>query len=213
MPQKPRIYVLAGPNGAGKSSIGGAMMRSAGTKYFNPDEAAARILASSPGISQNAANSLAWSEGRRLLERAIAERRSFAFETTLGGNTISRLLAQASEVSIEIFVWFVGLKSPELHIERVRARVRAGGHDIPEAKIRERYDRSRMNLIRLMPALTELFVYDNSMEADPHSGAPPEPWQILHMSGGRLISFCDLATAPEWTKPILAAAMKFSRSR
>ena len=45
----PRIYVLAGTNGAGKSSIGGAMIREAGSEYFNPDEAARRIRAANLG--------------------------------------------------------------------------------------------------------------------------------------------------------------------
>jgi hypothetical protein len=78
------IYVLAGANGAGKSSIGGAAMLQHGVEYFNPDEAARRILAANPTITQEDANSAAWHEGKRLLERAITERLNFAFETTLG---------------------------------------------------------------------------------------------------------------------------------
>lgn len=211
MPQSPIIYVLAGANGAGNSSIGGAMMRSAGTKYFNPDEAAARILARNPGLSQPVANGVAWNEGRHLLERAIVEKRSFAFETTLGGNTIPRLLEGASAASSQIKIWFVGLESPELHIARVRTRVASGGHDIPEAKIRKRFDHSRMNLIRLMPRLTELLVYDNSRDADPRLDKAPEPRLILHMVGGEIVECCKLTSAPNWTKPILAAAMKLTR--
>jgi predicted ABC-type ATPase len=84
--------VVAGTNGAGKSSVAGAMFRQAGADYFNPDEATARILAANPDISTAEANSAAWHEGKHLLERAIAERLDFAFETTLGGHTISSLL-------------------------------------------------------------------------------------------------------------------------
>jgi hypothetical protein len=61
------------------------MIRERGGEYFNPDEAAKRILAANPGITQDAANSAAWHGGRRLLERAINERLDFALETTLGG--------------------------------------------------------------------------------------------------------------------------------
>src|SRR5207302_846106 len=86
------IYVLAGVDGAGKSSIGGAAIRQSGADYFNPDEATQRILAANPGISPAEANSAAWHQGKRLLERAIAERLDYAFETTLGGDTIRRLL-------------------------------------------------------------------------------------------------------------------------
>jgi predicted ABC-type ATPase len=84
-----RIYVLAGVNGAGKSSLLGAHVRASGSNYYNPDEAARRILAARPHLSQREANGLAWNEGRRLLERAIDERLDFALETTLGASTIS----------------------------------------------------------------------------------------------------------------------------
>ena len=204
----PCIYVLAGTNGAGKSSIGGAMFSQQGAEYFNPDEAAARILTRIPGLPPDRANSEAWQQGKRLLERAIAERHYFAFETTLGGNTIPRLLDDAISAAIEVRMWYVGLQSPELHIARVRARVRQGGHDIPDAKIHERYDRSRLNLIRLLPRLTELLLYDNSREADPHTGAAPEPRLVVRMVRGKIVGNCDLISAPQWTKPILAAALR-----
>jgi predicted ABC-type ATPase len=85
------IYVLAGTNGGGKSSIAGAMFIQEGAEYFNPDEVARRLV-SVLGITQDQANSAAWYEGVRLLERAITRRHNFAFETTLGGNTITTLL-------------------------------------------------------------------------------------------------------------------------
>lgn len=203
----PRIYVLAGTNGAGKSSIGGAMFREKGADYFNPDEAARRILAANPSISQEEANIAAWNEGRRLLERAIDERRDFAFETTLGGQTIAGLLQRAAASGIEVRVWYVGLRSLELHVARVRARVRNGGHDIPEEKIRERYIRSRWNLIQLLPKLAELLVYDNSAEGDPQRGAAPKPELILHVEAGKVVEMCDARRAPDWAKPILMAAL------
>jgi predicted ABC-type ATPase len=213
MARVPCIYVLAGANGAGKSSIGGAAFQQQGSDYFNPDDATSRILARNAGISQTQANSWAWHQGRRLLERAISERRDFALETTLGGSTISRLLVGAILAGIEVRVWYVGLESPELHIARVRARVRRGGHDIPDAKIRERYTHSRMNLIRLMPRLTELMVYDNTRDADPAAGVAPEPQLILHLVRGEIMRSCDLNAAPDWTKPILAAAIRLSHPR
>jgi len=202
--------VLAGTNGAGKSSVAGAMFRQAGGDYFNPDEATARILAANPGITTAEANSVAWNEGRRLLERAIRERLDFAFETTLGGHTITALLQDALAAGIELRIWFVGLSSPELHIARVRARVARGGHDIPEQKIRERYDRSRINLIELMPRLTELRVFDNSFEADVHAGRAPRPILVLHLAKGRIVETVDLAKTPQWAKALVAAAVKMS---
>ena len=202
--------MLAGVNGAGKSSIGGAAFRSFGADYYNPDEAARALRESHPGLSDTQANSEAWHQGRRLLERAIAERLDFALETTLGGDTIVRLLGDAAAKGIAVQVWYAGLAGPELHIARVRSRVRRGGHDIPVQDIRRRYEHSRLNLIHLLPRLAALRVYDNSSDADPVAGKTPMPALVLHMERGRILGPADLSRAPEWAKPIVAAALKLS---
>ena len=204
----PRIYVLAGVNGAGKSSIGGAAFRAKGADYFNPDEAARALVRANPGLRQRDANGAAWQHGRKLLEQAIAKRLDFAFETTLGANTIPRLLAEAASRGTEVHVWYAGLSSPELHIERVRARVARGGHDIPEADIRRRFEHSRLNLIQLLPDLTALRVYDNSVEADPASGKAPRPRLVVHMEHGIVAGPAELSRTPDWAKPIVAAVLK-----
>ena len=205
------LYVLAGTNGGGKSSVGGAAIRAHGADYFNPDEATRRIRAANPGISERDANIAAWQQGKRLLETAIASRLVFAFETTLGGQTIAALLRTAAAAGVGVRVWYIALASPELHIARVRSRVMLGGHDIPEEKIRERYARSRENLIRLLPHLTELRVFDNSANADLDKGTSPSPLLILHMIHGDIVTRCDLSLVPEWAKPIVAAAVRSSR--
>jgi predicted ABC-type ATPase len=203
--QTPRIYVLAGVNGAGKSSVGGAMLEEAGAAFYNPDTAAREFRLKLPEIGQEEANGLAWQEGRRLLERAIDERMDFAFETTLGGNTMASLLEKASSARMEVRIWYVGLESADLHIARVRSRVA-----IPEAKIRERYARSRMKLIELLPHLAELKVFDNTEEGDPQKGQAPSPRLLLHMKWGKIVSSAELSLVPPWAKPILQAAIKSS---
>jgi predicted ABC-type ATPase len=209
--KKARIYVLAGVNGAGKSSIGGAMFATAGREFFNPDVAAREALEESPEMTQAEANAWAWQEGRRLLEMSILTTQNFAFETTLGGKTIIRLLEQATTAGIEVRIWYVGLESVELHIARVRSRVAKGGHDIPEEKIRERYDRSRWNLLGLLPKLTELKLFDNTAEGDPEKGQSPEPKLLLHLRHGRIVSSYDLLQMPAWAKPILQAAFELQK--
>jgi predicted ABC-type ATPase len=167
-------------------------------------------MAAQPRLAQAEANAAAWHQGRRLLERAMAERLDFAFETTLGGSTLTRLLAAAADKGAQVHLLYIGLASPELHIARVRARVRAGGHGIPEADVRRRYEHSRLNLIHLLPKLASLRVYDNSAEADPARGRVPEPLPVLHMERGRIRNPDDLARAPDWAKPVVAAALKLN---
>jgi predicted ABC-type ATPase len=210
VPEHPRIYVLAGVNGGGKSSIGGEAFRAAGADYYNPDEKARELRAAQPALTLVEANVAAWRIGRTMLERAIRERLDLAFETTLGGNTIPRLLGEAARSGIEIRVWYVGLESPELHIERVAARVLRGGHPIPEEIIRRRYERSRLNLVQLLPSLTALRVFDNSDHSDPEAGGLPAPRLVLHLEKARILGPEDLSQTPAWAKPIVAAALQRS---
>ena len=205
---RPRILVLAGVNGAGKSSVGGDALRRAGRTWFNPDDYARDLLATSE-CSPTEANAEAWQEGMRRLEIALAEKRSHAFETTLGGNSIPAKLQEAAATH-EVLMWFCGLDSPEHHIARVRQRVIRGGHAIPEAKIRERCITSIANLITLLPLLARLQVHDNSIDAI--LGQPmPNPRLLLQMERGRITwprELQALHETPDWAKPILEAALQ-----
>jgi predicted ABC-type ATPase len=201
----PTITVLAGTNGAGKSSIGGAMLAATRAPFYDPDIETRVLLAANPALTLEPANAAAWRIGKQRLEAAIARRQSFNFETTLGGVTITRLLAQAHAAGLRVRMWYCGLSSVALHIARVRTRVRYGGHDIPDRRIRERYDASRSNLCSLLPALDELLVYDNSAEADPHRGRLPRPVRLLHYRDRTLLYLSPVM--PGWAKPIAAVAL------
>ncbi|HOB65168.1 AAA family ATPase [Ottowia sp.] len=208
MASRPVIYVLAGVNGAGKSSIGGHLLTRAGLAWFNPDQFARELVAAT-GCDPITANATAWTEGMRRLDDAVTAGRSFAFETTLGGRSVAARL-KAAAATHDVLVWFCGLASPELHIARVQARVAAGGHAIPEAKIRERWTASIMNLIALLPDLAEVRVFDNSASVAP--GEPvPDPVPVAVFQCGRLVSpapddAAQLSCTPDWAKPVLAAA-------
>ena len=212
---RPHIMVLAGVNGAGKSSVGGAIIREHGLTWFNPDHLS-RALMGQGGYSKDEADAEAWAYGRRRLEDAIAGGLNFAFETTLGGETIPRLIAAAA-TSHDILMIYCGLDSVDLHIDRVRLRVAHGGHDIPEERIRARWDSSRRNLIGLLPNIAHLQVYDNSRSARRGADIPP-PVLVLEVKDGTVLHPAAddrkaLAATPEWAKPIVAAAFRLHRKR
>jgi len=211
---RPVLYVLAGVNGAGKSSIGGYLLERDGLTWFNPDKFA-RELKAATGCDQETANAHAWQESIRRLDDAIAKGLNHAFETTLGGKTVTAHILEATKTH-DVLIWFCGLSSPELHIARVEARVAAGGHPIPEDKIRERYPQAQLNLIKLMPHVAYIKVYDNSSEAAA-DGTVPDPVLVLEMENGQVISPAPddlkaLQRTPEWTKSILEAALRVGPS-
>ena len=211
---RPVLVVLAGVNGAGKSSIGGHQLTQAGLTWFNPDTFA-RELRAATGCTPEDANARAWAEGLRRLDDAFAARRDYAFETTLGGRTVPARIHGASETH-DVIVWFCGLASADVHVRRVRDRVAAGGHDIPEARIRERYTTSRLNLIALLPDLTELRVYDNTTTVGSGESIP-DPILVLEMTEGEIVhpapdDAAALAAVPEWARPVVEAAFTFYRT-
>jgi len=203
-----QIFVLGGCNGAGKSSVGGEALRVAGVPYFNPDRAALEAMSAAKThgrlMTQIEANAWAWNQGVARLRRAIADRANYALETTLGGETIVDQLWHAADAGMRVNVWFIGLESVDLHVSRVRERVARGGHDIPRADIERRYVRGRLNLVRLLPKLSQLLVYDNSADASTKAG----PRLLLRMRDGVIVAPSDLSHAPGWAKPIVAAAIK-----
>ena len=210
LPQRPFIFVLAGVNGAGKSSVGGGILRAHGLPWYNPD-AFARELMARNGSNQDEADADAWAYGKAQLEAAMAEGRNFAFETTLGGTTIPRLLGEAAKTH-DVLMIFCGLASVEMHLERVRLRVSQGGHDIPEERIRSRWISSRQNLIGLLPRLAQLQVFDNSAEAGLGEDVP-FPLLVLEMKDGSVLhpgpeDRQALEATPDWAKPIVAAAFR-----
>ena len=147
---------------------------------------------------------MAWTAGRDRLVDAIEHGHDYVFESTLGGNTIPRLLAEAARRGHRVVIWYVGLDSPEAHINRVKARVERGGHPIPEDKIRARFDHSRENLISLLPVLYECRVFDNSITTDIDHGEAPAPASLLTLRGEHVVEAVDLLSIPEWAKPIFA---------
>jgi predicted ABC-type ATPase len=212
---RPVLYVLAGVNGAGKSSIGGYLLERAGLTWFNPDTFARELIAAT-GCDQETANLHAWEESIRRLDDAVAKGLNHAFETTLGGTTVTAKILEATKTH-DVLVWFCGLASPELHIARVRARVAVGGHDIPEARIRKRYPRAQLNLVSLMPHASYIQVYDNSTEAAA-DGTVPDPVLVLDMESGRVTrpapdDLDALQLAPEWARPLLEAALRGGATR
>ncbi|OZI23886.1 hypothetical protein CAL26_10770 [Bordetella genomosp. 9] len=205
---RPVLYVLAGINGAGKSSIGGHLLTEAGLAWFNPDTFARELVRQS-GYEQSEANIAAWTEGVRRLDDAIARRRTYAFETTLGGHTIVKKLIAAAATH-DVLVWFCGLRDAEQHIARVRQRVAQGGHDIPEERIRQRCRTSLQNLLGLMPHLALLSVYDNSVDVAV-GAAVPDPRLVLRMEAGRRVfpaMIADARHTPDWAKPLVEAAFQ-----
>jgi len=159
----PDVIVIAGSNGAGKSTLAPALLRDTFgiLEYVNADTIA-------EGLSAFAPEDASFDAGRvmlgRLHELAVAGK-DFAFETTLASRFYAGWLQQLQSDGYRVSLVFLWLRSVDLAIERVEARVRLGGHSIPEETIRRRYDRGLKNLFGLyLPIVNAWRVFDSAAE-------------------------------------------------
>ena len=148
---RPRILIFAGPNGSGKSTI---------TKgipicgvYVNADD----IKRISHCTDLEAAR-----EAELIRQMLLKSHQDSTFESVLSTDRNLKLLQEAKEQGYEIHAVFVLTNNPYINVERVKNRVKAGGHDVPEEKIISRYEKSLRNLSRLVRIADHTRVIDNS---------------------------------------------------
>lgn len=159
--QRPQVVVIAGPNGAGKTTAAPRLLHAAvGIDAFvNADVIAQGLSGFSPATA-------ALEAGRIMLNRLdeLAQARvDFAFESTLAGRSVRGRLLDLIARGYAVHLFYLWLPSPDMAVERVRHRVKAGGHHVPEVTIRRRFWRSLVNFDRLYrPIVTNWQLYDAS---------------------------------------------------
>lgn len=158
---RPSIIALAGPNGAGKSTVGPALIRKTlGVSRFVDADLIARGL--SPADPAHATLAAGKAMLKQLRDLA-AQRLSFAYETTLASRTYAPWIRYLLNDGWTFHLLFIWLPGADFAIQRVRGRVRLGGHDVPDAVVRRRYAAGLSNFFGLYQPLAETWhVYDNS---------------------------------------------------
>jgi predicted ABC-type ATPase len=170
----PQIIVIAGPNGAGKTTLAPFLLRDklGVLEYVNADPIALGLSGFDPG-------GVATHARRVMLNRLhdlSKQRRTFAFETTLAAKSYAPWIEGLQNRAYRFQLTFAWLRSADLAVQRVRERVRAGGHDVAEDVVRRRFNKGLRNFWMLYAPLADAWsVYDNSSSPDP----------VLMASGGK----------------------------
>ena len=153
--KRPAIVAIAGPNGAGKSTFFEAFLQASALRFVNADTLALEL-----GLDPYEAAAVA----ARIREELVLRGESFVFETVFSdpaGEKVAFLKA-AADRGYTVVLCFIGLDSPETSDARVAMRVAQGGHDVPTKKLFAWFPRTLANLLRAIPVLPFVFVYDNS---------------------------------------------------
>ena len=131
-------------------------------QFVNADLIAQGLAPLHPGLAAMAAGRLVLQEVNRL----AAARVDFAFESTLSGVSYARNLPKWKDQGFRIEIAYLWLKSPQLALRRIAARVRQGGHNVPRADVLRRFERGWDHFVRIYRPLAEAWaVYDNSGES------------------------------------------------
>lgn len=148
----PEIIVFAGPNGSGKSTI--TKMAKIIEPYINADDIKKANYCSDLEAAQIA---------EKMREKAIADKRSFTFETVLSTDRNLNLLKRAKEQGYFIRCIYVLTSDVNINVMRVLSRETLGGHGVPENKIRSRYEKTFKLIGELVGICDVVHIYDNTV--------------------------------------------------
>jgi predicted ABC-type ATPase len=156
-----KIVILAGPNGAGKTTF---------AREFLPDEAQCPTFINADlialGLSPFDPERAAVRAGRLMLElmnERVANGESFAFETTLASRSFARSIPKWRADGYTVELLFLSLPSADFAVARVAERVSQGGHGVPEAVVRRRFEAGRINFETVYKGLVDGWaLYDSS---------------------------------------------------
>jgi predicted ABC-type ATPase len=188
----PRFVIIAGPNGAGKSTIANAPTADTllgDAAAINPDIHATKFRADY-SLAPDAANLLAVVQTELEVWRAIAEGRSVAVETVLSTGKYLSVMRAARTRGFEVVLIYIALPSVEYSIQRVQARVKVGGHGVPEARIRDRWPRTLDNFVLFIDEADRVFLFSN---------AGAEPLLVGERKTGGVFELYDREELPEIT--------------
>jgi predicted ABC-type ATPase len=156
----PRLTIIAGANGCGKSTLTSRSSFIFKTPLLDPDAISKALQPTIPGASGVAA-------ARQVLISAgmhIERGESFAVETTLAGKHYLQMMVDARMRGFEVVLVYIGTENVEINLTRIRNRVLAGGHDVPERDVRRRYQRSFKSLPIALQRADHTILFDNSTE-------------------------------------------------
>lgn len=156
----PTIYIIAGCNGAGKTTAAFALLPDVFKTdvFINADIIAAQLNAANP-------EAVAITAGRIMLDKiqhAIAQKETFAIETTLATRIYFNIIKQAQLLGYEIIMYFFYLPSTEMAKERVKLRISKGGHNIPPDVIERRYYLGIKYFFEYLKLTDRWYIYNNS---------------------------------------------------
>ncbi|MBI3224907.1 MAG: zeta toxin family protein [Mycolicibacterium cosmeticum] len=159
-----RLDLVVGPNGAGKSTFIELTLAPLlpGSAFVNADEIAKRRWPADPAAHSYAAARIAADTRASLIARGD----SFIAETVFSHPSKLDLLGTAAAAGYVVALHILIIPE-ELSVHRVRLRVAAGGHSVPEEKIRERHRRLWALVARAARIAESTTVYDNSAARGP----------------------------------------------
>lgn len=133
----PKLYIISGCNGSGKTTASYALLPEMleCSQFVNSDEFAKGLSPFSPESASIQASRYMLLKIRYLFKR----QKDFGIETTLATRSLLKMSEEAQKQGYFVTVLYFWLDSPERAIERIKARVAAGGHNIPEETVRRRY--------------------------------------------------------------------------
>ena len=135
------VYIIAGANGSGKTTFAKEFIKSEKIEFLNADEIEKEF-------NPNDIEGGKIRAGRELFKRLkilVQSNVDFIIESTLSGKSLIKILNQIKKRGFKLIILYVFLDNTDIAIDRVKIRVKSGGHNVTNEDIQRRYIRSFKN--------------------------------------------------------------------
>ncbi|RYY07919.1 MAG: hypothetical protein EOP43_01785 [Sphingobacteriaceae bacterium] len=134
--RQPQVFMIAGANGAGKSTYSGMFVKP-GTIHFDGDKVKAQYEKKYPGLDDSALARAVSNHFTRLIEKALTERKDFAFETNFRSTEVMDVIRDFKKQGYETNLIHLALASVSESFDRgVNLRKGVGGYAVGNFSIK-----------------------------------------------------------------------------
>lgn len=134
-----------------------------------------------------------------LRNKLLEAQKTFTFETVMSSKDKVEFLSKAQKLGFKTYLYYVATESPSINLLRINHRVTTGGHDVPQAKVMDRYFKSLDLLLDAIKNSNRAFLFDNSGET--------KTW-IAEITNGNEIEF-QTDEIPIWVKKYVVDKLSF----
>ncbi|OIO76324.1 MAG: hypothetical protein AUJ85_00700 [Elusimicrobia bacterium CG1_02_37_114] len=152
-----KVLVFSGANGTGKTTLAKSILEH-NIQFINADDIKK---------TENLSYIEAGQKSLKMIDLCISQNKDFSFETTMSGKGLLKRFEYLKKEQYRITIYYLFAYPIELLLERIKERVKKGGHFVSDIDVERRYRRSIQNFWTCYRFFADEWTIINNNELEP----------------------------------------------